>query len=78
MHIKLGPLLEVGKKKKRMLVKQVETLEEFAWVLDNSKVVYVTVWDRLHPTSFFQNWTIRTIRKFIGRGYFWIVSTYQI
>jgi len=54
------------------LVRKITSVDDFWIVLQEHKSLW---WShRVHPTSFFQSWTLRTIISSIQGGYFWTIE----
>jgi hypothetical protein len=55
-----------------VLVKQIKTIDELVLELERSKSLF---WrHRVHPTSFFLGWPLRTLIITINGGHFWTIK----
>jgi hypothetical protein len=55
-----------------VLVEQIKTINDLVSEIENSKSLF---WrHRVHPTSFFLGWPLRTLLITIQGGYFWTVK----
>ena len=55
-----------------MLVKKIETFEEFYSYLENNKSIFAR--HRVYPCAFFLNWRIKACKNWIKAGYFYKIK----
>jgi len=70
MKIKPGNITMTGYR----ITEKIETLEVFWQVINKDKSIFAR--DRMYPTAFFHSWSIRLIKQWIDKGYFY--TAYKI
>lgn len=65
-----GAVIRSGNFKLR---KKIESLDEFVKVLESERSIFAR--HRMYPTAFFQSWTIRQVKQWLDRGWFWTADS---
>ncbi len=63
-ELKLGDTTDSGYK----LIREIKSLDEFWNIINTEKSIYAR--HRMYPTAFFYNWSIRLIKIWMIRGWF--------